>query len=48
MQRLKKYLKHFSVIINKDQGGGKLRFYEGGHKAHVGPPQSPPSLGKTQ
>ena len=33
--------------MNKDAGGGgKINILQGGHKAHGGPPQSPP-LGKT-
>ena len=44
MQRLKKYLKKFFVMINKD-GGGQFLDFMGGHRAHGGSP-SPP-LGKT-
>ena len=40
MQRLKTYTKNFLSQSTK-MGGDKLRFYEGGHKAHGGPPQSP-------
>ena len=52
MQRLKKYLKKIFVMVNKD-GGQFLDFmgghscYEGGHRAHGGPPSPPPPLGKT-
>ena len=44
MQRLKKYLKKFFVMINKDGGGTIFQFYgghscyEGGHRAHGGSP----------
>ena len=53
MQRLKKYLKSFFVMINKEGEGQFLDFmrgyscYQGGHRAH-GSPHSPlPPLGKT-
>ena len=46
MQRLKKYLKKFFVMINEDGGGTIFRFY-GGHSCYegdielMGGPQSP-------
>ena len=49
MQRLKKYLKNFFVMINKDGGGEFLNFmgghsyYEGGYRAHWGSPSPPPT-----
>ena len=48
MQKLKKYLKNFFVMINKDGGGAQfLDFmgghscYEGEHRAHGGSPSPP-------
>ena len=41
MQRLKKISEKIFVMINKD-GGEIFRFY-GGHRAHGGSPQFPPT-----
>ena len=44
MQRLKKYLKNF---LSRSTKMGGHSCYEGGHKAHGGPPSPPHTLGKT-
>ena len=47
MQRLKKISEKIFVMINKDRGGTIFQFYgghscyEGGHRAHGGPPIPP-------
>ena len=52
--KIEKISEKIFVMINKDGGGGQfLDFmgghscYEGGHRAHGGPPSPPPQLGKT-